>query len=154
MERTLHALRDAGRFDVLRLLGERKLRLADVHEDYQRDPAALQQRIAKVASPVLGPLVDAWLAWLESPAALSSRTRRPFSPRTAYRYRESWQRLFRVLARGRDATLAAITKGSLPSSGRPVAARARRDRRSTATYVPCRRFGGGARRSRSSRFPF
>ena len=110
MERTLHALRDAGRFDVLRL-GERKLRLADVHEDYQRDPAALQQRIAKVASPVLGPLVDAWLAWLESPAALSSRTRRPFSPRTAYRYRESWQRLFRVLARGRDATLADITKG-------------------------------------------
>lgn len=111
MERTLHALRDAGRFDVLRLLGERKLRLADVHEDYQRDPAALQQRIAKVASPVLGPLVDAWLKWLESPAALSSRTRRPFSPRTAYRYRESWQRLFRVLVKGRDATLADITKG-------------------------------------------
>lgn len=113
MERTLHALRDAGRFDVLRLLGEGKLRLVDVHEDYQRDPAALQQRIAKVASPVLGPLVDTWLKWLESPAALSSRTRRPFSPRTAYRYRESWQRLFRVLPRGRDATLADITKGFL-----------------------------------------
>ncbi len=111
MERTLHALRDAGRFDVLRLLGEGKLRLVDVHEDYQRDPAALQQRIAKVESPVLGPLVDTWLKCLESPAALSSRTRRPFSPRTAYRYRESWQRLFRVLARGRDATLADITKG-------------------------------------------
>ncbi len=111
MERTLHALRDAGRFDVLPLLGEGKLRLVDVHEDYQRDPAALQQRIAKVASPVLGPLVDTWLKWLESPAALSSRTRRPFSARTAYRYRESWQRLFRVLARGRDATLADITKG-------------------------------------------
>jgi len=93
MERTLHALRDAGRFDVLRLLGDGKLRLVDVHEDYQRDPAALQQRIAKVASPVLGPLVDAWLKWLESPAALSSRTRRPFSPRTAYRYHESWQRV-------------------------------------------------------------
>ncbi len=111
MERTLHALRDAGRFDVLRLLGDGKLRLVDVHEDYQRDPAALQQRIAKVASPVLGPVVDAWLKWLESPATLSSRTRRPFSPRTAYRYHESWQRLFRVLARGRDATLADITKG-------------------------------------------
>ncbi len=111
MERTLHALRDAGRFDVLRLLGEGKLRLVDVHEDYQRDPAALQQRIAKVASPVLGPLVDTWLKWLESPAALSSRTRRPFSPRTAYRYRESWQWLFRVLPKGRDATLADITKG-------------------------------------------
>ena len=40
MERTLQALRDIGRFDVLRLLGEGKLRLADVHEDYQRDPAA------------------------------------------------------------------------------------------------------------------
>ena len=111
IERTLQALRDVGRFDVLRLLGEGKLRLADVHEDYQRDPAALQQRIAKVASPVLGPLVDAWLTWLESPSALSSKTRRPFSPRTAYRYRESWQRLFRVLPRGRDATLADITKG-------------------------------------------
>jgi integrase len=111
MERTLQALRDIGRFDVLRLLGEGKLRLADVHEDYQRDPAALQQRVATVASPVLGPLVDEWLKWLESPAALSLKTRRPFSPRTAYRYRESWQRLFRILPRGRVATLADITKG-------------------------------------------
>jgi integrase len=111
MERTLHALRDAGRFDVLRLLADGKLRLADVHEDYQRDPAALQQRIAKVASPILGPLVDEWLKWLENPAALSSKTRRPFSPRTVYRYRESWQRLWRVLPRGREATLADITKG-------------------------------------------
>ncbi len=111
MERTLQALRDAGRFDVLRLLADGNLRLADVHEDYQRDPAALQQRIAKVASPVLGPLVDEWLTWLESPGALSSKTRRPFSSRTAYRYRESWRRLFRVLPRGREATLADITKG-------------------------------------------
>src|SRR2546428_10832420 len=113
MERTLHAVWDAGRFDVLRLLADGKLRLTDVHEDYQRDPAALQQRVAKVASPVLGPLVDEWLKWLESPAALSSKTRRPFSPRTAYRYRESWQRLFRVLPRGRGAALADITKGFL-----------------------------------------
>ena len=111
MERTLQALRDVGRFDVLRLLGEGKLRLADVHEDYQRDPAALQQRVATVASPVLGPLVDEWLKWLESPATLSLKTRRPFSPRTAYRYRESWQRLFRILPRRREATLADITKG-------------------------------------------
>ncbi len=111
MERTLQALRDIGRFDVLRLLGEGKLRLADVHEDYQRDPAALQQRVATVASPVLGPLVDEWLRWLESPAVLSLKTRRPFSLRTAYRYRESWQRLFRILPRGREATLADITKG-------------------------------------------
>ncbi len=58
MERTLESLRDAGRFDVLRLLAGGKLRLADVHEDHQRDPAALQQRVAKVASPLLGPLVD------------------------------------------------------------------------------------------------
>jgi hypothetical protein len=113
MERTLHGLRDAGRNDVLRLLAEGKLALTDVHEDYQRDPAALQQRVAKVASPILGPLVDEWLKWLESPSALSSKTRRPFSPRTAYRYRESWQRLFRVLPRGREATLADITKGFL-----------------------------------------
>lgn len=113
MERTLHGLRDAGRIDVLRLLAEGRLALTDVHEDYQRDPAALQQRVAKVASPILGPLVDEWLKWLESPSALSSRTRRPFSPRTAYRYRESWQRLFRVLPRGRDASLADITKGFL-----------------------------------------
>lgn len=113
MERTLHGLRDAGRLDVLQLLADGKLELTDVHEDYQRDPAALQQRVAKVASPTLGPLVDEWLKWLESPSALSSKTRRPFSPRTAYRYRESWQRLFRVLPRGRDATLADITKGFL-----------------------------------------
>jgi len=113
MERTLLGLRDAGRLDVLRLLAEGKLALGDVNEDYQRDPAALQHRVAKVVSPILGPLVEKWLKWLGSPAALSSKTRRPFSPRTAYRYRESWQRLFRVLPRGRDATLADITKGFL-----------------------------------------
>ena len=113
MERTLYGLRDAGRLDVLRLLADGKLAFTDVHEDYQRDPAALQQRVAKLATPILGPLVDKWLEWLESPSALSSKTRRPFSPRTAYRYRESWQRLFRVLPRGRDATLADITKGFL-----------------------------------------
>ena len=113
MDRTLHGLRDAGRLDVLRLLADGRLALADVHEDYQRDPSVLQQRVAKVVSPILGPLVDEWLKWLESASALSSKTRRPFSPRTAYRYRESWQRLFRVLPRGRDATLANITKGFL-----------------------------------------
>jgi len=151
MERTLHALRDAGRFDVLRL-GERKLRLADVHEDYQRDPAALQQRVATVASPVLGPLVDAWLAWLESPAALSSRTRRPFSPRTAYRYRESWQRLFRVLAKGRDATLADITKGFIAEFREARRRRGQQAPPSIGTCARCRRFVAGARRSASLPF--
>ncbi len=60
MQRTLHGLKDAGRLDVLRLLAEGKLRLADVHEDYVRNPAALQHRLAAVASPTLGPLLDQW----------------------------------------------------------------------------------------------
>ena len=51
MQRTLYGLKEAGRLDVLRLLGKRKLRLADVHEDFVRDPAALLHRTAAAASP-------------------------------------------------------------------------------------------------------
>ncbi|PYP00774.1 MAG: hypothetical protein DMD61_02930 [Gemmatimonadetes bacterium] len=113
MQRTLHGLKDAGRLDVLRLLAEGKLRLADVHEDYVRNPAALQHRLAAVASPTLGPLLDQWFAWLDDPASLSSRTRRPYAPKTTQRYKVSWARVLALLPRGREATLADMTKGFL-----------------------------------------
>ena len=113
MQRTLHGLKDAGRLDVLRLLAEGKLRLADVHEDYVRNPAALQHRLAAVASPTLGPLLDQWFAWLDDPASLSSRTRRPYAPKTTQRYKVSWSRVLALLPRGRDAVLTDATKGFL-----------------------------------------
>src|SRR3989441_4616872 len=113
MQRTLHALRDAGRLDVLRLLADRKLRLPDVHEDYVRSPAALQHRLAAAASPALGPLLDQWFAWLDDPAALSSKTRRPYAPKTTQRYKVSWSRILALLPRGRDAVLTDVTKGFL-----------------------------------------
>jgi hypothetical protein len=113
MQRTLYGLKDAGRLDVLRLLAERKLRLADVHEDFVRDPAALLHRTAVAASPTMGPLLDAWRKWLNDPASLSPKTKRPYAPRTAQRYNVSWTRLLALLPRGRDTALADITKGFL-----------------------------------------
>src|SRR5713226_1838635 len=85
MQRTLHGLKDAGRLDVLRLLAEGRLRLADVHDDYVRDPAALQHRTAAAASPMIGPLLDQWFRWLADPASLSPKTRRPYAPKTMQR---------------------------------------------------------------------
>jgi len=113
MQRTLHGLRDAGRLDVLGLLADRKLRLPDVHEDYVRSPTALQHRLAAAASPALGPLLDQWFAWLDDPASLSSKTRRPYAPKTTQRYKVSWARVLALLPRGREATLADMTKGFL-----------------------------------------
>lgn len=113
LERTLYALKDAGRFDVLRLLAEGKLRIADVHEEYVRDPAALQHRIAAAASPALGPLVDEWYAWLDEPATLSPKTRRQYAPKTIQRYKVSWTRLLTLLPNGREAVLSDLTKGFL-----------------------------------------
>jgi integrase len=109
----LDGLKDAGRLDVLRLLAERKLRLADVHEDYVRNPAALQHRLAAIASPALGPLLDQWFAWLDDPATLSSKTKRPYAPKTTQRYKVSWARVLALIPRGREATLADMTKGFL-----------------------------------------
>jgi integrase len=111
MERTLYALKSAGRRDILGLLAASRLKLSDVHDDYLRAPADLEHRIAQLESPALGPLVDRWLAWLRSPAALSARTRRPFAPRTIERYSQSWQRFFALLLRGRETLLREITKG-------------------------------------------
>lgn len=113
MERTLQALRDAGRFDVLRLLADGKLRLADVHEDYLHDPAALQHRLAAAASPALGPLLDQWFTWLDDPASLSPKTRRPYAPKTTQRYKVSWTRLLTLLPRGCETVLSDFTKGFL-----------------------------------------
>ena len=113
MQRTLYALKDAGRLDVLRLLAGRKLRLADVHEDFVRDPAALRHRTAAAASPTLGPLLDEWLRWLKDPATLSPKTRRPYALKTTQRYGVSWTALLNLLPRGRDAVLADVTKGFL-----------------------------------------
>jgi integrase len=111
MERTLHALKSAGRRDILGLLAAQRLELADVHEEYLRRPADLEHRIAHLESPPLGILVDEWLRWLPSPAALSPRTRRPFAPRTVERYAQSWARFFALLPRGREARLQELTKG-------------------------------------------
>ena len=109
MERTLDALRVAGRRDILGLLKAKRLRLVDVHEDYVGSPARLEHRIAELDSPPIGGLTDDWFAWLESPQALSKRSHRPFAPMTVARYRQSWARLFAALPSGRTARLRDLT---------------------------------------------
>src|SRR5260370_19928048 len=91
MGRTLTALRDAGRRDLLGLLVEHWLTLAEVHDAYTRDPVALEQMKAKAESPRLGGVVGEWLDWCKSPAGLSPRTKRPYTPKTVRRYRVSWE---------------------------------------------------------------
>ncbi len=111
MSRTLLALRDAGRRDLLGLLGTHRLTLAEVHDAYTRDPASLEHLRAKADSPQLGVLVDEWLAWIKSPGGLSPRTRRRYSEKTVRQYQGSWNGFFSVLARGRDAALSDVTQG-------------------------------------------
>ncbi len=111
MERTLYALRSAGRRDILELIAAGRLRLEDVHDAYTRNPADLEQLRAKAGSPVLGPLVDRWLEWLRSPAGLSPRTKRRYAPRSIDRYAVSWGGFFALLPKGREATMADLTRG-------------------------------------------
>lgn len=110
-ERTLEALKAADRHDLLTLLAGGKLSIVELHRAYTQRGDALAQLTAKASSPVLGPLVDAWLAWCASPAGISPRTRRRFSPRTIARYRTSWASFFAVLEHGRDSRLADLTAG-------------------------------------------
>ena len=111
MEHMLTALKRAGRRDLLELLATGRLTLPDVFAAYEKRGDELEQLQARAASPAIGPLLDAWLAWLESPAAVSAKTRRRYAPRTVRRYRMSWQRLLAALPGGRDTSLAGITKG-------------------------------------------
>lgn len=111
MERTVYALKSAGRRDILELLAAGRLELHDVHDTYLREPAALEQRLAKAQSHAIGPLLDGWYAWLEDPATLSPKTRRPFSPKTVQGYRWCWDQLLRLLPRGREALLTDLTTG-------------------------------------------
>jgi len=75
---TVRRLCDLGRRDVVALIASGRLRLADVHDDYMIGAEALEQRIARESSTALGDLVDEWFTYLNSPAALSTRTKRPF----------------------------------------------------------------------------
>jgi integrase len=111
MERTLHALRSAGRRDILEMLADGRQRLADLHDAYTKDPAVLEQLTARAESPTLGPLVREFLAWLASAAGISRKTRRRFASGTIVRYTVSWERLFAVLPHARDAQLKDITRG-------------------------------------------
>ncbi len=113
MCRTLAALRDAGRRDLLGLLAQHRLRLADVHDAFLSDPGALEHLKAKAVSPRLGDLVERWLAWLASPAGISPRTRRRYSEKTRRQYEGSWNGFFSVVAGGRDARLTDLTRGFL-----------------------------------------
>jgi integrase len=111
ISRTLIALRDSGRRDLLGLLAEHRIELAQVHDAYLGDPAVLEQLKAKAESPRLGDLVDEWIAWCRSPAGLSPRTRRRYAPQAVRRYAVSWEGVFAVLPLGRNARLSDITRG-------------------------------------------
>src|SRR6266513_1444552 len=111
MERTLMALRDHGRRDLLELLAKQRVELSDVHEAYEKRGDELAQLQAKVESPLLGEILDEWFAWLRSALGISPRTQRRYAANTVYRYEMSWAKLLQSLAQGRDARLSDLTKG-------------------------------------------
>ncbi len=111
MVRTLMALRDAGRRDLLGLLADHRLDLGEVHDTYTRDPAGLEHLKAKADSPNLGKLADQWLEWIKSAGGVSPRTHRRYSMKTVKQYQGSWNGFFSALARGRDSTLNDLTQG-------------------------------------------
>jgi len=107
----LYALKAAGRRDLLGLLADGRLSLPNLHDQYAKSPALLEQRLAQLESPTLGPLVTDWLAWLERPEALSPKTRAPYSRNTIRRYRVSWESIFKAAPEGRAVTLKSLTRG-------------------------------------------
>jgi integrase len=113
IETTLVRLKEAGRRDIIELLVAGKLKLADVHNQYVRDPQALEQLLTRQETPALGPLVDEWLEWLRDPATISPRTHRPYAPKSVERYVESWDALFAALPRGRETAIGEVTRGAL-----------------------------------------
>lgn len=113
IQATLHALRDAGRLDILGLVTNGHLSLAQVHMAWIRDPSTLSHAVARAESPTLGTLADEWLESLDTPGALSPRTKRPYSPKATQRYRVSINSVFATLANGRETRAADLTRGAL-----------------------------------------
>jgi len=111
MERTIYALKDVGRRDLLGLLADGRIKLIELHEAFLRRGDELEQLRARCESPQLGELVDEWLDHLRSPAGVSPRTRRRYASQTIRRYEVSWHGFFEVLPRGREAQLSDITSG-------------------------------------------
>ena len=111
MERTVYALKNAGRKDLLQLLADGRVSLEQLHDAYEKRGDEMEQLAAKADSPELGPLVSEWFAWLGSPNGVSPRTRRRYAPNTVYRYKESWAKLFALLPNARAARLSDLTKG-------------------------------------------
>ena len=111
MMRTLDALRDVGRRDILSQVAEGRLSIADVHGLWQKDREALEHTVARTESPALGALVEEWLAALYSPATISPHTRRPFARRSVDRYRQAFKEIFALLPHGVQATLSDLTQG-------------------------------------------
>jgi integrase len=111
MERTIYALRNAGRRDLLGLLAEHRLSLEELHDAYERRGNDLEHLVAKAESPQLKGLVVRWLEWLQSPNGVSPRTRRRYAGNTIYRYTESWAKLFGQLPAGDASRLGDLTKG-------------------------------------------
>lgn len=94
MSEALKWIMDRGRRDLLSLVLDGRLLLADLVAAYERNRSELDHLLAKADSPPLGELVDEWLDWMKSPAGISGRTRNSFAPSTLHRYESSWAKLF------------------------------------------------------------
>ena len=111
MEHMLEALKRAGRRDLFELLATRRLTLPDVFAAWEQRGDELEHLKARAESPTLGGLVERWLAWLRSPAGVSTRTRRRYAERTVQQYAVRWEGFFSVLPRAREARLSDLTRG-------------------------------------------
>ncbi len=111
METTLENLYREGRLDLLGLLKEKRLTLRQLHDAVLAGPRAVDILRTEADSPALGPLVEEWFEWLASPAGISPRTHRRFSPRTVRRYRSNWEAFFEMLPNSRASGLSELTSG-------------------------------------------
>lgn len=113
MQEALKWLMDRGRRDLLGLVLEGKLQLHDLLHSYQSDRTNLDHLLETAGDATLGDLVDEWVEWMRSPAAISLKTGDRFAPNTIHRYAASWAALFAVLAGGRSTKLSDLTSGAI-----------------------------------------
>lgn len=110
MERSLTAMRDAGRRDLIDAIRQGRITLPEAHDRWIRNQRVELDEHVKVSTPApsLRELSDRWFAWMRGPNGIS-RVGRPYGEDTIIGYEQLMEVLFRHLPNGGDSVLADIT---------------------------------------------